>query len=96
MRILYVRWRDACTEDGETPYGTPTLAEMHEVGFFLGENEEALTIGMEMPGDATTHTGRWRLHIPKNNIIEVRELTVARKRKPKNDQRTADGEGLPQ
>jgi hypothetical protein len=79
MKIVYVRWRDARSEEAVEPHSdvVPTLCTLNEVGFFLGETDEALTIGMELEGDGETAPGRWRLHIPKVLIQEIRTVDVA-------------------
>lgn len=86
MKIAYIRWMDACSEeaDGSKPRPVvPALVELHEVGFLLGENEEAITIGMEQEATDDTHPGRWRLHIPRSAIKEMRvaEMSTAFRRK---------------
>lgn len=78
MKIAYIRWKDACAEEADDRKPrevTPGLCELHEVGFLLGENAEAVTIGMEMSGD-DVKTGRWRLHIPRVNIVEMRVMDL--------------------
>jgi hypothetical protein len=61
------------------------LVELHEIGFLLDENEEAVVIGMEVTDDPTVRPGRWRLHIPRVSIQEMRvvdlEKAFAKKRK---------------
>ena len=61
------------------------LVELQEIGFLLDENEEAVVIGMEFHDDADVRPGRWRLHIPKVSIQEMRvvelEKAFARTRK---------------
>lgn len=86
MKIAYIRWLDACTEEADSPHSevTPGLVELREVGFLLGENERAVTIGMEFDGEAAP--GRFRLHIPRNSIQEMKVVEVAtflRARDPK-------------
>jgi hypothetical protein len=46
--------------------------ELQEVGFLLDENDEAVVIGMELSQDPEIQPGRWRLHIPKVSIQEMR------------------------
>lgn len=80
MKIAYVRWLDACSEeasDAKTRPVVPALVELREVGFLLGENDEAVTIGMEQEAAEDTHPGRWRLHIPKSAIQEMRVAEIA-------------------
>jgi hypothetical protein len=71
MKVAYISWRDACSEEADERNAAvvPGLAELHEVGFLLGETDEVVTIGMEQCLDGTSHPGRWRLHIPKSAII---------------------------
>jgi len=52
------------------------LVELHEVGFLLGENDEAVVIGMEFNQDAEIQPGRWRLHIPRVSIQEMRVVEL--------------------
>jgi len=83
MKLAYVRWKDAVAEEAATPSTAhAALVELHEVGFLLDENEEAVVIGMEHHGDADVLPGRWRLHIPRVAIQEMRvaELGTAFKR----------------
>lgn len=67
--IVLVVWKDACSQEAAGPHTEvePGLVVLREVGFLLGESDEAITIGMEVSDDATA--GRWRLHIPRVNII---------------------------
>ena len=78
MKIVYVKWLDACAHEATEPHTevNPTLSTLHEVGFLLGETDEALTLGMELDGDDETAPGRWRLHIPKAMIQERRSIDV--------------------
>jgi hypothetical protein len=61
------------------------LVELQEIGFLLDENEEAVVIGMEFHEDADVRPGRWRLHIPKVSIQDMRvvelEKAFSRRRK---------------
>jgi hypothetical protein len=88
MKLAYIRWKDAVAEeaaDAGTKSPEARLVELHEVGFLLDENEEAVVIGMEFNQDAEIQQGRWRLHIPKVSIQEMRvvelEKAFARRRK---------------
>jgi hypothetical protein len=88
MKLAYIRWKDAVAEEaGETASNSPEakLVELQEIGFLLDENEEAVVIGMEIHDDAEVRPGRWRLHIPKVSIQEMRvvelEKAFARRRK---------------
>jgi len=84
MKLAYVRWKDAVAEEATAPStACARLVELHEVGFLLNENEEAVVIGMEHHGDADVLPGRWRLHIPRVSILEMRvaEVDAAFKKK---------------
>lgn len=53
------------------------LVELQEIGFLLDETDEAIAIGMELDEDGSdVMAGRWRLHIPKCNIVERRDFDV--------------------
>ena len=75
MKLAYIRWKDAVAEeagDAGTKNPQAQLVELREIGFLLDENEEAVVIGMEFHNDADVRPGRWRLHIPKVSIQEMR------------------------
>ena len=79
MKLAYIRWKDAVAEeatnsDPKTPQAR--LVELQEIGFLLDENEEAVVIGMEINDDAEVRPGRWRLHIPKVSIQEMRVVEL--------------------
>ncbi len=75
--IVYVKWADAqAHEAADAPEAKPELAILEEIGWLLAETDDVLLIGMEQSEDA--HPGRWRLHIPKVNIVERRDTTVER------------------
>ena len=90
LMLTCVRWLDAQShEAADAPEAKPELAELCEVGFVLAETDEVLLIGMEHSVDA--HPGRWRLHIPKNAIVERRDVTIAQAfRKPRKRKPTVD------
>jgi len=76
VTITFLRWRDATAEEAD--HGgpvVPALSELEEVGFLLGETEEAVTIGMEHDV-AERRAGRWRLHVPKVNILERHDVPL--------------------
>ena len=50
--------------------------ELHEVGFLPGESDEAVVIGMEFNQDSDIQPGRWRLHIPRVSIQEMRVVDL--------------------
>lgn len=75
LSLTYIRWKDACYRDAaEHPEAQAELAELCEVGILLHENEEAVLIGMEFSADTSMAPGRWRLNIPKVNIIERKDV----------------------
>ncbi len=78
MKVAYIRWKDAVAEEATDGPHPPLaeLVELQEVGFLLDENEEAVQIGMEMTDDAGVRPGRWRLHIPRVSIVEMRVAEV--------------------
>lgn len=79
MTVTYIRWQDACAKEAaDAPEAIPELTELCEVGFLLGETDEAVLIGMEMEPGGDQHPGRWRLNIPKVNIKERRDVTVGK------------------
>ena len=73
MRLALVTWVDAVTDasDGGELKAKPCL--LQEVGFLVDENEEAILIAMENH-EATKGVapGRFKLHIPRRNIKELR------------------------
>jgi len=88
MKLAYIRWKDAVAEeadDAASKNPQARLVELQEVGFLLDENEEAVVIGMELDADSEVRPGRWRLHIPKVSIQEMRvvemEKAFTRRRK---------------
>lgn len=78
--IVYIRWKDAVSEEATQPVSEAKarLVELHEVGFLLNETEEAVVIGMERHGDADVQPGRWRLHIPRVSIVEMRVVKLGK------------------
>ena len=93
MKLAYIRWKDAVSEEAGDYHNQPALpqlVELHEVGFLLDENDEAVVIGMEYSSDQEVRPGRWRLHIPRVSIQEMRvwemdKLPAQKKRrKPAN------------
>jgi hypothetical protein len=79
MKLAYIRWKDAVAEDAaDTGSKNPQaqLVELQEIGFLLDENEEAVVIGMELHNDVEVRPGRWRLHIPKVSIQEMRVVEL--------------------
>jgi len=70
MTLTWIRWKDALTVEGDHHPPTAELAILEEVGFLLDENDEAVLIGMESENDTP---GRFRINIPKNQILERRD-----------------------
>ena len=89
MKVAYIRWKDAVAEEAADSPNRPSqakLVELQEIGFLLDENEEAVEIGMELTEDAEVRPGRWRLHVPRVSIQEMRvweldKLPAHRKRR---------------
>ena len=81
MKLAYIRWKDAVAEEAGESGPHPAhagLVELQEVGFLLDENEEAVVIGMELTEDPDVRPGRWRLHIPRESIQEMRVVELSR------------------
>jgi len=79
MKVAYIRWKDAVSEEASGPgpaVAQARLVELQEVGFLLDESEEAIVIGMEVHNDAGVQPGRWRLHIPRVSILEMRVMDL--------------------
>jgi hypothetical protein len=79
MKLAYIRWKDAVSEEASAAASRPaqaSLVELEEVGFLLDENDEAVVIGMEIHKDEDVQPGRWRLHIPKVSIQEMRVVDL--------------------
>jgi len=79
MKLAYIRWKDAVTEEASGASPVPTqarLVELQEVGFLLDENDEAVVIGMELTDETDVAPGRWRLHIPRVSIQEMRVVDL--------------------
>ncbi len=69
--LVYVKWKDAMSVEAssyEDEYPIPQLSVLQEVGWLLAENEEAILLGMELGVD-DVKAGRWRINIPKIQII---------------------------
>lgn len=79
MKLAYIRWKDAVAEEAADGLVRPShaeLVELHEIGFLLDENDEAVEIGMELTDAHDVHPGRWRLHIPRVSIREMRVVEL--------------------
>ncbi|MGD0497676.1 MAG: hypothetical protein ABSC23_04485 [Bryobacteraceae bacterium] len=95
MKLAYIRWKDAVAEEASDDHPHPTqakLVELQEIGFLLDENEEAVVIGMELSDDSEIRPGRWRLHIPRVSIQEMRTVELD-KLLPRKRKRAAPGKG---
>ena len=75
MILAYVKWKDALSVEGDNQPAQARLAELDSVGFFLHETEEAILIGMESEDEVA---GRWRLNIPRKQILELRKTTLGK------------------
>jgi hypothetical protein len=79
MKLAYIRWKDAVAEEASgsnPPAAHARLVELQEIGFLLDETEEAVVIGMELSDDTEVQPGRWRLHIPRVSIQEMRTVEL--------------------
>ena len=75
LTLTYIRWQDASFCDAaESPEPSTALADLTEVGFLIKEDDKAIQIGIESDSDGT-HPGRWRVTIPKINIIERKDIS---------------------
>jgi hypothetical protein len=88
VKIAYIKWRDAVAEEADGPLAVDRLATLEEIGFFVGESEDAVTIVMEKEErHGAVCPGRWRLHVPKSAIVELRvvdfEKAFAKPRAPR-------------
>ena len=93
MKVAYIRWKDAVAEEASDGLARPTqakLVELQEIGFLLDENDEAVEIGMELTEDLDVKPGRWRLHIPRVSIQEMRVIDLDRLQ-PKRKRKAAAG-----
>ena len=79
-KLVYCRWQDACTDEApDAGHLEPLLSDLEEVGWLLAQNDEAITIGMEIDfQDGEPTAGRWRLHIPWGQIISLKTIDVER------------------
>ena len=79
MKVAYIRWKDAVAEEAADGPARPIraeLVELQEIGFLLDENDEAVEIGMELADAHDVRPGRWRLHIPRVSIEEMRVIDL--------------------
>ncbi|HUA63698.1 MAG TPA: hypothetical protein VML19_33430 [Verrucomicrobiae bacterium] len=93
MKLAYIRWKDAVAEEASDGVPRPShaeLVELQEIGFLLDENEEAVEIGMELSDSPDLRPGRWRLHIPRVSIEEMRVVDLD-KLMPAKRKRAASG-----
>lgn len=79
MKLCYIVWRDAQQEACEDPHRkvVPSLVELHEVGWLLAEDDDIVVIGMEMDSHGEVEPGRWRLHVPKAMIQQMKVVDLA-------------------
>ena len=76
MVLAFIKWKDAMTDPD--PHPGPVQAELYplsEIGYLVAETDEVVTICMELD-TATEHPGRFRLHIPRVNIISMKTVEV--------------------
>ena len=84
MKIAFIRWTDALAEEADDEaLSEHRLAVLEEVGFYLGESADAVSIAMEHQ-EGAVRPGRWRLHIPKVNIISMQVFDVPSPKKPRS------------
>jgi hypothetical protein len=86
MKLAYIRWKDAVAEEAADGLSHPShaeLVELQEIGFLLDENDEAVEIGMELSDAPGLRPGRWRLHIPRVSIVEMRVAELDKLLPPK-------------
>jgi hypothetical protein len=79
VKLAYIRWKDAVAEEASaavSPAAHAKLVDLQEIGFLLDETDEAVVIGMELSDDAEVQPGRWRLHIPRVSIQEMRVVDL--------------------
>lgn len=84
-KMVLITWKDAMSDYGteeDTP-AVPELATLYTVGFLLAENSEAVQVGLEVPGHHAPSSGRWKINIPRTNIVSIQELVVKKSRKQK-------------
>jgi len=75
MIATVIKWRDACSEQADEP-NTPVetrLLDLTEIGWIINETDDAVSIAMELEDNDPS---RWRLHIPKRNIIQRIDFEV--------------------
>ena len=75
MILAWIKWRDALAVEGDNLPPQAALAPLESIGFLLHETEEAVLIGMESAGPAA---GRWRLNIPRGQIVRMKTIEVER------------------
>ena len=79
MRLALVTWVDAVQEQGEGTEAKAQPCTLQEVGWLMDENEQAILIGMENHMVAKGAVpGRFRLHIPRANIKELRVVEAGK------------------
>ena len=79
MKALIIKWRDASSEEGPFErHETTELMIMVSVGIYVRENKDQITISQDFWYDCTFKY-RDILVIPKNNIIETKEINIPRR-----------------
>lgn len=85
MTLAYIKWKDACAEEANDTSPRPPkaqLAVVYSAGFLLDENDEAVQLGMEYGSDEVV-PGRYRISIPRVQILEMHTVQVVKlKKKP--------------
>lgn len=77
MKLAYIRWRDAAHHHEEAAVADITLAELHEVGFLVREDDEFYVLAMEHMDGSEDRCRNW-LAIPKVNVQEIRVKALDR------------------
>lgn len=81
MRVALITWRDAVALEAADDDGQAKaqVAILTECGFLIDESPEAVMIGMENHEDTgDVKPGRWRLSIPRQNILKMYVVDVAK------------------
>ena len=79
LKVLIIKWRDCCGQDG--PFmkeETPGLMTMISAGIYVRQNKEQVTICQDFWSD---FEDKYRdvIVIPKNNIIEIKEVQIPKR-----------------
>lgn len=98
MKLCYIKWRDAVAEEANSPLNTinDRLATLEEVGFYAGETEDTVSIVMEKETvNGSICPGRWRLHVPKSGIVEMKVVEFDKAFAKPRAARTSTKKGRP-